>query len=47
MGHTHIILAAVGKDTLHDALLTAYRLRVARNSAPSKSKSRSKVRKLR
>jgi len=39
MGHTHIILAAAGKDTLHDALHTAYKLRVAQNAA---TKSRSK-----
>jgi hypothetical protein len=41
MGHTHIILAAADKDTLHDALHTAYKLRVAKNSATSKSKSKS------
>ena len=40
MGHTHIILAAANKETLHDALQTAYKLRVAKNSATSKSKSR-------
>lgn len=45
MGHTHIILAAADKNTLHDALQTAYKLRVAknattRNSATSKSKAR-------
>ena len=40
MGHTHIILAAANKETLHDALQTAYKLRVAKNSTTSKSKSR-------
>ncbi len=40
MGHTHIILAAANKDTLHDALHTAYKLRVAKNSSKSKAKSR-------
>ena len=45
MGHTHIILAAANKDTLHDALQTAYKLRVTQNSATSKSKSNPKGRK--
>jgi len=45
MGHTHIILAAANKDTLHDALQTAYKLRVTKNSATSKSKSATKTRK--
>ena len=45
MGHTHIILAAANKDTLHDALQTAYKLRVTQNSAISKSKSNPKGRK--
>jgi len=40
MGHTHIILAKVNRDTLHDALHTAYKLRVARNSSASRSKAR-------
>jgi len=40
MGHTHIILAAVSPDTLHDALHTAYKLRVQNNSGRSKSKAR-------
>jgi len=39
MGHTHIILAAADRDTLHDALQTAYKLRVQMNSA-TKTKSR-------
>ena len=39
MGHTHIILAAADKETLHDALQTAYKLRVAKNSN-TKSKAR-------
>ena len=39
MGHTHIILAAADKDTLHDALQTAYKLRVQKNSATSKPKA--------
>ncbi|HEX4154719.1 MAG TPA: MmcQ/YjbR family DNA-binding protein [Acidobacteriaceae bacterium] len=39
MGHTHIILAAADKDTLHDALQTAYRLRVAKNANSAKKKS--------
>ena len=38
MGHTHIILAAADKETLHDALLTAYKLRVAKNAATSRLK---------
>ena len=45
MGHTHMILAAANKDTLHDALQTAYKLRVTPNSAISKSKSNPKGRK--
>jgi hypothetical protein len=40
MGHTHIILAAANEDTLHDALQTAYKLRVTKNSATSKSRSK-------
>ena len=40
MGHTHIILAAADKDALYDALQTAYKLRVAQNSATSKSRSK-------
>lgn len=32
MGHTHIILARANKETLHDALLTAYRLRISKNN---------------
>jgi hypothetical protein len=40
MGHTHIILAAADKDTLHDALQTAYKLRVQKNPATSKPKAR-------
>jgi hypothetical protein len=36
MGHTHIILAAADKDTLHDALFTAYKLRVSKNAAAKK-----------
>ena len=44
MGHTHIILAAADKDTLHDALQTAYKLRAAKNAA-TKSKPKSKARK--
>lgn len=43
MGHTHIVLAAADKDTLHDALQTAYKLRGAKNSA-TKSTSRRKPR---
>lgn len=39
MGHTHIILAAADRDTLHDALQTAYKLRVAMNSAAGRKKS--------
>jgi hypothetical protein len=45
MGSTHIILAAADKDTLHDALQTAYKLRVSKNSATAKSKSAPKSRK--
>ena len=40
MGSTHIILAAADKDTLHDALQTAYKLRVAKNSAAKKKTRR-------
>ena len=40
MGHTHIVLAAADKDTLHDALLTAYKLRVSKNSAGKKKTRR-------
>jgi hypothetical protein len=40
MGSTHIVLAAANEDTLHDALQTAYRLRVAKNSTSSKPKKR-------
>jgi hypothetical protein len=43
MGHTHIILAAANKETLHDALQTAYKLRVAKNST-TKTSSRRKPR---
>jgi hypothetical protein len=39
MGSTHIVLAAANEETLHDALQTAYRLRVQKNSA-TKSNSR-------
>ncbi len=38
-GSTHIVLADANKDTLHDALHTAYKLRVQKNSA-TKSRSR-------
>ena len=40
MGSTHIILAAADKDTLHDALLTAYKLRVSKNSVAKKKTRR-------
>jgi hypothetical protein len=40
MGHTHIILAASGRDTLRDALQTAYKLRVQKNAASRRTKSR-------
>jgi hypothetical protein len=43
MGHTHIVLTAADEATLHDALQTAYKLRVQKNSA-TKSKSRRKPR---
>lgn len=39
MGATHIVLAAADDATLHDALQSAYKLRVAKNSA-TKSKGR-------
>ena len=39
MGSTHSILAPADEPTLHDALHTAYKLRLAKNSAP-KSKPR-------
>ncbi len=45
MGSTHIVLAAANEDTLHDALQTTYKLRVAKNAATSKSKSSPKSRK--
>jgi hypothetical protein len=45
MGSTHIVLAAANEDTLHDALQTAYKLRVQKNSATSKSKAKPKSRK--
>jgi hypothetical protein len=45
MGSTHIVLAAANEDTLHDALQVAYKLRVQKNSATSKSKAKSKSRK--
>lgn len=38
-GSTHIVLAKANKDTLHDALHAAYKLRVQKNSA-AKSRSR-------
>jgi hypothetical protein len=37
MGSTHIVLAAANEDTLHDALQTAYKLRVQKNSATKRS----------
>jgi hypothetical protein len=37
MGSTHIVLAAASQDTLHDALQTAYKLRVDKNAAAAKS----------
>ena len=40
LGSTHIVLAAANEDTLHDALQTAYKLRLAKNSPKSKPKSR-------
>ncbi|HEX5283006.1 MAG TPA: MmcQ/YjbR family DNA-binding protein [Bryocella sp.] len=40
MGHTHIILVAANRETLRDALHTAYRLRVQKNSPIAKSKVR-------
>lgn len=40
MGATHIVLSAADEATLHDALQTAYKLRVQKNSATSKSKAR-------
>lgn len=39
MGSTHIVLAKANNETLHDALQTAYKLRVQKNSA-TKSKTR-------
>ena len=39
MGHTHILLAAADKDTLHDALQTAYRLRVSKNTHTAKKRA--------
>ena len=46
-GSTHIILAAADENTLHGALQTAYKLRVQKNSATPKSKSKLKPRKSR
>lgn len=43
MGHTHIILAAANKETLHAALQTAYRLRIQKNPA-TKTASRRRPR---
>ena len=40
MGATHIVLAAADEATLHDALQTAFKLRVQKNSATSKPKAR-------
>jgi hypothetical protein len=40
MGSTHIVLAAADKETLHNALQTAYKLRVSKNSGTSKTKPR-------
>lgn len=40
MGATHIVLAAANEDTLHDALQTAYKLRLQKNSAATKAKAR-------
>jgi hypothetical protein len=39
MGHTHIILATADKATLHDALQTAYKLRVEKNNQTAKKKT--------
>jgi hypothetical protein len=36
MGHTHILLAAAGSVTLHDALHTAWKLRVDKNRPAAK-----------
>jgi hypothetical protein len=47
MGSTHIILAAADENTLHGALQTAHKLRVQKNSATPKSKSKPKPRKSR
>jgi hypothetical protein len=40
MGATHILLAAANHDTLHDALHTAYKLRVQKNAGTRRTKSR-------
>jgi hypothetical protein len=40
MGHTHLVLAAADEETIRGALQTAYKLRVAKNSAASKSQAR-------
>ena len=47
MGHTHLVLAAADVATIRGALQTAYNLRLAKNSATSKSKSAPKSRKSR
>ncbi len=39
-GATHIVLGAAGEDTLHGALHTAYKLRVQKNAATRRSKTR-------
>lgn len=39
MGSTHIVLPKANEETLRDALQTAYKLRIAKNSA-TKGKSR-------
>lgn len=39
-GSTHIVLAAADNETLHGALQTAYKLRLQKNAATRRPKSR-------
>jgi len=45
-GATHVRLAEVNKDVLEGALRTAWKLRVEKNAATSRSRSRSSKRKM-
>jgi hypothetical protein len=43
LGHTHLVLAAADRNTLHDSLQTAYRLRVDKNACAKKKTARKPV----